>query len=131
MQATRDKYDDAIDWLVEHADDPSPEEGVRNVVDFAWNYPGTDHGCLFVTCLDDCSRVTCCGCLTQVHHNSTLFGKGIPSAIVAEICADDRIPNHIREIYNLRGEELRTALAPFAEWQRRLDREIRGVVEVK
>lgn len=129
MTPTRDKYDEAIDWLVEHADDTQCEEG-RIIA--AWGAPGEEPGgCLFEyatpTNADGFRHLPHgdCGCLTLIRRlHGPQYVAWTPQ-LTAEIRADDRLPRDIDDIADLRGDELRAALQPFAEWQRRLDREIR------
>lgn len=129
-----DKYDEAIEWLVAHADDPIPED-YRDVYDgqmvhFVWSFASdieaerlfsyaTKSGGIKLLDNDDL-----CGCLTQIREGSAV---GETPELTAAIRADERIPSDIAVIAKLRGDELRAALQPFAFWQRRLDREIRGV----
>lgn len=125
-----DKYDEAIEWLVEHADD---ETGIRdNVIQLAWDlddeFPMAL--CLFQICSpsglgSSTPQGKICGCLTQVRRTENTLDAWTPELTEA-IRADERIPGRIEEISKLRDDELRAALQPFAEWQRRLDREIRN-----
>ena len=93
-----DKYDAAIEYLTEHPDEILP----------AWNTPYEHRaGCLFVYTAPGC------GCLTQIR-----YGKPAPTPELArEIGSDKRIPHLGRDITLLH-------LPVFAEWNRRLDREI-------
>lgn len=126
-----DKYDEAIEWLVEHADD---ETGCRyNVIQWAWDlddeFPIAH--CLFQLCTpgglsSPNPQGKVCGCLTQVRRSENTLDAWTPE-LTAAIRADERIPGSIEGISKLRDDELRAALQPFAEWQRKLDREIRGV----
>jgi hypothetical protein len=126
-----DKYDQAIEWLVEHADDETALPGC-NVIDLAWDLDDAYQTgqCLFQICSPSGFAVNTpqgmpCGCLTQVVRKENTLDAWTPKLTEA-IRADQRIPGSIRDISRLRGDELRTALQPFAEWQRRLDKEIRG-----
>jgi len=116
-----DKYDEAIEWLVEHPDELWP----------MWSGPsGGDAGCLFEFCSaePDMSVVPngeMCGCLVMIRESDT-YSAWTPE-LTDEIRADDRLPRSFTDLKGLRGDALRAALQPFAEWQRRLDKEIRGV----
>lgn len=124
-----DKYDEAIEWLVEHADERIRGE---SVIYRAWDDPYADGHCLFL-CATPTGHyafrgdLNDCGCLTQIRGSLLEIYHAWTPELTAAIRADERIPVCIEEISNLRGEELRAALQPFAEWQRKLDREIRGV----
>jgi hypothetical protein len=122
-----DKYDDAIEWLVAHADDESKLG--RGICYDAWVNAATHTvGCLFDFCTPSGRSKPMgkliYGCLTMIRRQP---GKYIAwtDYLTREIVTDDRIPKLIDELCDLRGDELRAALQPFAEWQRRLDREIR------
>jgi len=123
-----DKYDQAIDWLVEHADD-TPTSGDDCMIDEAWSDP-LEHvaGCLFQFCNptggndEELPGGEMCGCLTMIRGGC---GSAWTPELTREIEADLRLPDGLGEFSLLRGDELRAALQPFAEWQRRLDREIR------
>jgi hypothetical protein len=121
-----DKYDDAIEWLVAHADGENPDKGICYE---AWIDAATHTaGCLFDFCTPSgrggergSFRL---GCLTMIRNRPEMYIAWTDD-LTREIVTDDRIPKLIDELCDLRGEELRAALQPFAEWQRRLDREIR------
>lgn len=118
-----DKYDEAIEWLVERPD----------AIDPVWIQAGmVPHrikaSCLFAFCSPSGLAIGECGCLTMVRDGEhTCLGRDFQDdAILTEQIRDDvRLPRAIDHIEHLRGDELRTALQPFAFWQRRLDREIR------
>ncbi len=123
----KDKYDEAIDWLVEHAGDEPSQYGTAqvSVVHGVWCTPSSyknhhlnDAHCLFQFTGPNGS----CGCLTQIRNERM---RGPTPELTEEIRADDRIPVSVNALADLRDDELRAALQPFAEWQRRLDREIR------
>lgn len=117
----KDKYDIAIEYLTEH-----PKE----ILD-TWSNPmGSSGGCLFQFCTPtgalDCKIIEGeshqCGCLTQLKRFSDRIAW--TPELTNEIRADTRIPGM--------AEGITVADLPvFAEWQRRLDREIRNVVEVE
>lgn len=109
-----DKYDAAIAYLTAY-----PSEIAR-----AWAMVSTHPaGCLFAFCgrtgsADDKDEEgrRFCGCLTQVRNGDHAYTP----ALTAAIRADARIPGNDQQITI-------ESLPVFAEWQRRLDREIRGV----
>jgi hypothetical protein len=118
-----DKYDDAIEWLVNR-----PQLIVEQ-----WSKAGSggNHGgqSLFHYCDAPGSKyAAACGCLTMIRNGT---GKVINvdgtvnTQLSKDIKADNRLPRLIDDIKDLRGDDLRAALQPFAEWQRRLDKEIR------
>lgn len=126
-----DKYDEAIEWLV-----ANPEE-LQN----SWIHGGdglnTENvgACLFYYCkpLRPHDPSKDCGCLTMVRGDGAVVldcNQEIDLALTIEVREDERLPNDIFDIIDLRGDELRSTLQPFAFWQRRFDREIRGVVNV-
>lgn len=108
-----DKYDEAIAYLTEHPD----------AIHTAWFSPRLHRaGCLFQFCTPDGAKgrrsdTLMCGCLTQVH------GRGCNVAWTDELTEaieqDNRLPACIDDVQV-------DDLPVFAEWQRRLDREIRG-----
>lgn len=96
----KDKYDLAIENLT-----ASPEKIYET-----WNDPlSVDDGCLFMYA-DKNS-----GCLTQIRARPFRYGSKLAQA--AEIADDERIPIDPTEITV-------ESLPVFAEWQRRLDREL-------
>lgn len=107
-----DKYDEAIAYLTEH---PSK-------IQTAWNWPDDDlygdgeinGGCLFQI-VGDYEE---CGCLTQIRLNPYRIAP--TAALTDAIRADERIPKS--------PEQITIADLPvFAEWQRRLDKELNRV----
>lgn len=123
--ATRDKYDEAIDWLVENADDDELLEGYGSVVERAWDGDLDQGWCLFQIVSPSGLAWKACGCLTQIRRPENTLDACTPE-LTAAIRADERIPFDVCGMKKLRGDDLRAALLPFAEWQRRLDREIRS-----
>ena len=110
-----DRYDEAIEYLVER-----PEE-----VGDAWHLPDDEEGGLLFQCCSSSS-----GCLTQVHGGSL---RGPKPELTLEIIDDDRLHKSIGHLSAalLSTDSLdarRAILQPYAEWQRRMDREIRGIV---
>ncbi len=119
---SEDRYDRAVDYLTEH---PS-------LIEVAWDHGHVQDveklclsedakeahrqaGCLFGLC---CSRFRA-GCLTQVCHNG--LDAGTPE-LTAEIRADERIP--------FNGKDIEVDDLPmFAEWQRRIDKELAEVAQ--
>jgi hypothetical protein len=121
-----DRYDEAIEWLV-----ANPESIHQTWV----NGRKTDRPeCLFAFCSPSGSGEGPCGCLTMVrtYRDSVVINadRSVNYKLTNAVRGDKRIPKSIGELEGLRDDELRAALAPIAEWQRRLDREIRGVVNV-
>lgn len=109
-----DKYDKAIKYFNDH---PSQIRG-------AWASPGTcEGGALFMYASVSGTRKLGCGCLTQIRGNVNLSAIGpknmLMRDITDEIRNDDRIP--------VRSDDVSVDnLYVFAEWQRRLDKEIRN-----
>lgn len=108
-----DRYDKAVKYLTEH-----PGE----IFD-AWQAP-MDHpgGCLFLfaqreTCRDKIPMF--CGCLTQVRSGCQAQTRELTEAIQA----DQRIP---QDPLDITVEHLPV----FAEWQARIDRELRNKDEI-
>jgi hypothetical protein len=102
MNATRDKYDDAVEYLTAHPSD------IRR----AWDYPHSHSaGCLFLQTGSGCTN----GCLTQIRAN--LEYRAPKNSITKAIRADARIPMNPADIDV-------GSLPVFAEWQRRLDKEL-------
>jgi len=99
-----DKYDVAVDYLTQH-----PEE-----ISEAWGWPDTHPaGCLFSYCGDwEDDDV---GCLTMVRAGLSAATEELTLAIRA----DARLPDDETKITV-------EHLPVFAEWQRRLDKELRG-----
>lgn len=108
----RDKYDEAIEYLTAHPDE----------ILLAWSdRPGDQHPhhCLFIyaNASGEFSSRGFLGCLTQIRSGGPWRAE--TSELTAAIAADDRLPDHWDGITP-------NDLPVFAEWQRRLDREIRG-----
>lgn len=108
-----DKYDEAIAWLTEHPDQ----------IQAAWWPPDGDEilatqqaHCLFQTTAPRPLGAKPCGCLTEIRCAPHLFTGPSPS-LHDQIAGDNRIPKAFDEI----GAE---HLPVFAEWQRRLDKEL-------
>lgn len=96
----KDKYDLAIEFLT-----ANPEQ-----IPDAWNIPWShEAGCLFAY------TNSSSGCLTQIRGTPDYYGGTLAQA--AEIAADERIPENSSKITV-------KSLPVFAEWQRRLDREL-------
>lgn len=112
-----DKYDEAIEWLLDQDD-------VGHAIYEAWDTPHMSEGGIlfqFATPSGEQSiapwQPVQCGCLTQVRSQDR-FVAWTPE-LTKTIQNDLRIPVDETGI----TEE---NLEVFAEWQRRLDREIRG-----
>ena len=117
-----DKYDRAIEVLLEASD-------FKVEAEEAWNAPLThEAGCLFqfasksgrfeeptVTQCDSCGNELMCGCLTLIRE--TVCDVADTPELTEAIRADERIPTSPRDIT---PEDLPV----FAEWQRRLDKEL-------
>jgi hypothetical protein len=102
-----DKYDMAVEYLTEHPDE---------IYD-AWGNPFLHKGgCLFQFCNANGYNAIICGCLTQIRRGGYAAET---EELTEEIRNDERIPSSALDI---RAEHLPV----FAEWQRRLDKELRG-----
>ena len=109
-----DKYDKAVKYLERH-----PEE-----INEAWGSPTTydrskgDHiaGCLFMIAGNENTHN--CGCLTQVRGSTV--SVALTPALTKAIRKDKRIP---------KSPDLITVedLPVFAEWQRKIDKEIKNI----
>lgn len=108
---TKDKYDLAIDYLTEHPDEiyDSWNDGI-----VTYNNPHPVSSCLF----GSTGALYACGCLTQVKSGRFPANN---DELTRAIRADERIPEdaHYITINNL---------PVFAEWQRRLDKELGRIV---
>jgi hypothetical protein len=113
---TKDKYDEAIEWLTEH-----PEHVMQ-----AWyqREGATQHRahCLFQR-TNRLPQHPVCGCLTQIRRNPNLH-RAPNNDLTEDIYNDTRIPSSVLDITIAH-------LPVFAEWQRRLDREFGGKEGVK
>lgn len=102
----KDKYDDAIAYL---------EKNPGEILD-AWGFPSTHSaGCLFSYVGATNSRGDSCGCLTQVKSGDS---PAKTARLTKAIRKDARIPERPQDI------ELKH-LQVFAEWQRRIDKELK------
>jgi hypothetical protein len=103
----KDKYDEAIEYLTEH-----PEH-----ISTAWSVPddGTHQKIVQAHCLFQ--HVGEYGCLTQIRLDPDCFGIFDNDALTNEIARDERIPTTDSDITIKH-------LPVFAEWQRRLDKEL-------
>lgn len=105
----RDKYDEAIDYLVAHPD---------NIYEF-WLVPRSDKlSCLFQRIGD---LFDGCGCLTQVKADPMKYRLLWPDMTV-NVLADELIPADARELERLSPKQLRKVLNRFAYYQREADR---------
>lgn len=113
-----DRYDQAINYLKSLPPDVYPD-----VVENSWFSAGSDPeliaGCLFQFAAPSNSTNDNCGCLVMIKENP-LHYRACTEKLTNEIVADTRIPNDYRQITI-------ESLPAFAEWQRRLDREVRGI----
>jgi hypothetical protein len=114
---TKDKYDVAVEYLTEH-----PEE-----IEYAWHYLGKHPGAplfVFVTpngrlLQDDGTLLLKCGCLTTIR--AFQHEEAYTPELTAAIRADERIPSD--------GKNATVADLPvFAEWQRRIDKELNRAI---
>lgn len=105
-----DKYDKAIEHLNAHPDEILSAWGAA--------YPDHPTGCLFQYASPseeaEFQANRMCGCLTQVRGDD--MNAWTPK-LTAEIRADKRIPLDVDDVTV-------ADLPVFAEWQRRLDREL-------
>jgi hypothetical protein len=101
-----DAYDQAVEYLTENP----------HMIYSAWNHAmssfATKGSCLFVACSKEFDER--CGCLTMVR---SMNAYAATPSLTKEIREDERIP------FGARGIN-RTNLSVFAEWQRRLDKEL-------
>lgn len=104
-----DKYDEAIEYLT-----TNPEE-----IENKWHNPSTMHGCLFQFATPTGHAKGASGCLTLIRRDHDLRVLGRPDLTEA-IRNDTRIPI-------LSGDIRVEHLPVFAEWQRRLDKELNRV----
>lgn len=121
----KDKYDNTIDWLCS-IDDPYERAAETRL---QWGR-GTS---LFQFATPD-GRMKkradgyWCGCLTMTCGNPNC-DPAWTEELTREIAADDLLPKHQTELRGIAftgGIRFRQVLERMAEWQRRLDREIRG-----
>ena len=114
MNSNKDKYDEAIEYLNANPDD----------IRIAWGAPMFHPaGCLFEYASPSGETDVGVGCLTMIKGNSRFSVykvDGIHKELTEAIRADDRIPD-------LSCDITLNDLPVFAEWQRRLDKEIRNV----
>lgn len=102
MKTQKDKYDLAVEYLTEH-----PEE-----IYHAWRQPNIRvGGCLFKYCQKEAVG---CGCLTQVKYG---IYPAETEALTKAIRKDRRIPVNP---YLITVKKL----SLFAQWQRRIDKEL-------
>jgi hypothetical protein len=110
----KDKYDLAIEYLKEKP----------NEIKEAWDYPKTHPaGCLFQYVSKNgercchTSRKPLCGCLTQIRKTPDEYEAPYP--LKTAIANDERLPKDINDVTI-------DDLEVFADWQRRLDEELRN-----
>lgn len=114
-----DKYDEAIEYLVAR-----PEETGN-----AWIRGALGVG-LFGFCTPDGRIHPGCGCLTMVKSGPEVaFTSSLTDAIRADNRIHEEISDLTKALLSTDSPDARRAiLQPYAEWQRRMDREIRGIV---
>jgi hypothetical protein len=113
-----DKYDEAIAYLTEH---PEEIHDVWNNANFPCGRPGE---CLFVPVTNTDDGLFTCGCLTQVKQG---IKEAETPALTAAIRVDKRIPTVIVDDVKqtiTRFDITVESLPIFAEWQRRIDKEL-------
>ena len=125
MEQPRDKYDDEIDALMVYADD---DDLWRKQVRRSWELATPLFAVVGGGKIAG-DNVQCRGCLTQIRmtaqtrfqdHTYVAVVGGRRHPITEEIRNDTRIPATV--------EEIRPHHLPImADWQRRIDREIRSV----
>lgn len=109
METQKDKYDLAVEYLTEH-----PEE-IYDVWVNPWKHP---YGCLFLGVtpsghLDVNPEGDFCGCLLMVKSGDPAWTRELTEAIRA----DESIPKT--------GNNITVSHLPiFAQWQRRIDKEL-------
>lgn len=106
------------------------EQEVQRLADYSWNQ--LDEAWikatpLFKFCNEDGDIPDECGCLTQVRCG---MRPAATPELTEAIRADERIPRNTEQIYingwNRKNRDERVELLRvFAEWQRRIDKEIR------
>jgi hypothetical protein len=132
MFKRKDKYDRAIDYLVEN-----PQDICR-----AWKTPGevtrpevAQAHCLFQFVTPTGKEIKRpdgkpCGCLSQVSGGLCVGANAWTDELTKEINNDDRIPWDMVEfesvVNRLPKEQRARRFYIFADWQRRLDRELRS-----
>lgn len=111
-----DKYSEAVAYLTEHEDR----------IESTWFEPHLHRGgCLFTFCTPDGTRQPrpdhrMCGCLTMIRGEWALENHAWTDELTEAILTDERLP---KSGYDIRPEHLPV----FAEWQRRLDKELNRV----
>jgi hypothetical protein len=116
----KDKYDDSIDYLVDR-----PWE-LESVWANASNTGLVDvPSCLFDFCARRSDMERMCGCLTMVRKGDGYVVDGSPE-LTLEVRNDQRLPCEVNNVVfeGLTKSNRRQYLQPFAEWQRRFDREL-------
>jgi len=111
MIPTKDKYDEAVEYLREN-----PRTIIKN-----WSSPKSKEslgGCLFAYADKTGQGIQGSGCLTMLRgrNKSNYKVPGRPD-LTQEIQNDDRLPESADDI-------TLSHLPVFAEWQRRLDKEL-------
>lgn len=133
----RDKYDDAIDYLVSYPE--NTYEVWKDVSQEATPDVWARAHCLFQHATPsgrfEFHGPSACGCLTQIRSGGGNFTGPFVAwtpKLTQEIRADEAIFGSIDDLQKAMTaatrDERRKLLEPFAEWQRRLDLEIRGIV---
>lgn len=116
-----DKYDEDIEKIV-GSHDPA------KIASAMWDKARTLFQCATISGRPGVE----CGCLTQIR-GGPCHRVAMKPELADEIRDDDRLPTSVCDLRLAISackspDEIRAVLQPFAEWQRRLDREIRGAV---
>jgi len=114
-----DKYDKAVAYLTRHPGQIETTWGRALCSDYELDDDDKEAhkkaACLFTRCGDEDGKFQATGCLTQISHGAGVCA-GTPELTKA-IKADQRIPQN--------GEDIEVGdLSLFAEWRRRIDKEI-------
>ncbi len=110
-----DKYDEAVEYLTDHPDEIYDAWGCG--AEDEDDQPYVHAQCLFQFATRNGEWSVDYGCLTQIRVGFGEVEVEDNHQLTLEIRADERIPSH--------GLDIRVEHLPvFAEWQRRLDREL-------
>lgn len=114
---TMDRYDDQIAGIL-HVRDTEGDDAGRLLILEQWSEAEGLFACAGVTGSTSDTTVSgdWCGCLTQIRSGRYVAATDV---LTVGIVSDERIPDSEADIDF-------DDLPVFAEWQRRIDREIRG-----
>jgi hypothetical protein len=119
-----DKYDLEIERLINLPGSSTEAAWLDGALLFQFASPSGDVG--------QCPNGQKCGCLTMIRNaaNSASKFAAWTHSLTMEIASDERIPLSVTNLIDgwsvLSPDQRRDKLQPFAEWQRRLDKEIRN-----